>query len=139
MNETLSELKTWLRSCSYPLAIVEKTFFNAKLQGSAPKKEEIVIPFVSAHYSNFGSKSISITANSSLSNVKDKKIKKVFDKCKVTHALKQPKNLLRLLSKPKVQYCISKNYGLYRCECKDSRCNLCASYIQECSSFITSN
>ena len=28
---------------------------------------------------------------------------------------------------------------LYRYECNDSRCNLCASYIQECSSFITSN
>ena len=62
MNERLSELKTWLHSCSYPLKIIEKTFFNAKLQGPAPKKEEIVIPFVSTHYSNFDSKSISITA-----------------------------------------------------------------------------
>ena len=46
---------------------------------------------------------------------------------------------MRLLSKPKVKNCISKNYGLYRYECKDSRCNLCASYIQEWPSFITSN
>ena len=94
---------------------------------------------ISTNYSNFDSKSISITANSLLSNVKDKKLKKVFGKCKVIHALKQPKNLLRLLSKSKVQNCISKKYGLYRYECKDSRCSLCASYIQECSSFITSN
>ena len=65
-------------------------------------------------------------------------MKKVFDKCNVIHALKQPKNLLRLLNKAKVQNCISKKYGLYRYECKDSRCNLCASYIQECSSFIAS-
>ena len=77
--------------------------------------------------------SISITANSLLSNVKDSKLKKVFDKCKVIHALKQPKNLLRLLNRPKVQNCISEKHGLYRYECKDSRCNLCASYIQECS------
>ena len=28
---------------------------------------------------------------------------------------------------------------MYRYECKDSRCNLSASYIEECSSFITSN
>ena len=139
MNERLSELKTWLLSCNYPLAIIDKAFFNARLQGPAPKKEEIVIPFVSTHYSNFDSKSISITANSLLSNVKDKKLKKVFDKCKVIHALKQPTNLLRLLSQPKVQNCISKKNGLYRYECKDFRCNLCASYIQECSSFITSN
>ena len=55
------------------------------------------------------------------------------------HALKQPKNLVRLLNKPKVQNCISEKYGLYRYECKDSRCNFYASYIQECSSFVTSN
>ena len=52
--------------------------------------------------------------------------------------LKQPKNLC-LLSKPKVQTYISEKYGLYRNECKDSCCNFCASYIQESSSFITSN
>ena len=96
VNERLSELKTWLLSCSYPLTIIEKAFFNAKLQGPAPKKEELVIPLVSTHYSNFDSKSISITVNSLLSNVKDNRLKKVFDKCKVIHALKQPKNLLRL-------------------------------------------
>ena len=66
-------------------------------------------------------------------------MKKVINKCKVIHALKQPKNLLRLLSKPKVQTCISEKYGLYRYEYKDFRCNLCAPYIHECSSFITSN
>ena len=62
--------------------------------------------------------------------MKDNRLKKVFGKCKVTRAVKQPKNLLHLLSKPKVQTCISEKYGLYRYECKDSRCNLCASYIQ---------
>ena len=46
---------------------------------------------------------------------------------------------MRLSSKPKVQTCISEKYGLYRYECKDSRCNLWASCIQECSSFKTSN
>ena len=70
--------------------------------------------------------------------MKDNKSKK-FEKVKVRHALKQLKNLLHLLGKPKVQNRISKKYGLYRYECKDSRRNLCASYIQECSSLITSN
>ena len=55
------------------------------------------------------------------------------------HTLKQPKNLLSFLSKPNVQNSISEKYGLDRYQCKDSRCNLCASYIQECLSFITSN
>ena len=67
------------------------------------------------------------------------KLKKGFDKCKVIHTLKQPKNLLRLLNRPKVQNCISEKHGLYRYECKDPRCNFCASSIQECSNFITSN
>ena len=43
------------------------------------------------------------------------------------------------MSKPKVQNCISKKYGLYRYELKYSCCNLCARYIQKCPSFITSN
>ena len=54
-------------------------------------------------------KCIPITANSLLGNVKDSKLKKVFDKCKVLHALKQAKNLLRLLNRRKVQNCISEN------------------------------
>ena len=37
MNERLFELKTWFLSCSYPLAIIEKAFFNAELHGLAPK------------------------------------------------------------------------------------------------------
>ena len=50
--------------------------------------------------------------------MKDKKLKKVFDKCQVAiHALKQCKNLSCLLSKPKVQNCISEKHGLYRYEC----------------------
>ena len=71
--------------------------------------------------------------------MKDTKLKKVFDKCKVIHALKQRKTLLSLLSKPKVWNCIFEKYGLYHCECKDSLGNLCALYMHECSSSITSN
>ena len=44
-----------------------------------------------------------------------------------------------MLNRPKVQNCISEKHGLYCYECKDSSYNLCASYIQECSNFITSN
>ena len=113
MNERLSELKACLLSCSYPLIIIEKAFFNAKLQGPVPKTVEIVIPFVSTLYSNFDSKSITITVHSLVSNARDKRLGKVFDKCKVMHALKQPKNLLCLLSKPRVQTYISEKYGLY--------------------------
>ena len=60
------------------------------MPGPAPKKGEILIPFVSTHCSNFDLKIISISANSLLGNVKHNRLKKVFDKCKVIHALKQP-------------------------------------------------
>ena len=76
-----------------PVSNYRESFFNAKLKGPAPKNKEIGIPFVSTHYSNFNSKSISITANSLLSNVKDNKLKKLFDKNKIKHTLKQSKNL----------------------------------------------
>lgn len=65
-----------------------------------PKKEDIVIPIGSPRYSNFNSKSIFITAVSILSTVKDNKLEKLFDN--VINALKQPKNLLCLLRKPKI-------------------------------------
>ena len=45
-----------------------------------PKKEEIIIPFVTTYYSNFNFKSISITANSLLNNKKANKLSKTFDK-----------------------------------------------------------
>ena len=38
MNERLSELKTWLLSCSCPVTIIEKALFKTKLPGPAPKK-----------------------------------------------------------------------------------------------------
>ena len=112
INERLSELKTWLLSCSYHLTITEKAFSNTKLKWPVPKKEDQVILFVSTYYRNFDSKSIYITVNSLLSNVKDNKLKKYLTNVKLIHALKQPKNLLRLLSKLKVQNCISEKYGL---------------------------
>ena len=52
------------------------------MQGPAPKKKEIAIPFLSTQYSNFDSKSIAITANSLLNNVKDNKLKKYLTNVK---------------------------------------------------------
>ena len=72
MNEMLFELKTWLLSCSYPQQLQKKLFFKAKHKGPAPKNEDIVIPCVSTHFSNFDS----VTANSLLSNMEDNKLKK---------------------------------------------------------------
>lgn len=37
------QTKDEVTSCIYPLAAIQKAFFNAELQGHAPKKEDIVI------------------------------------------------------------------------------------------------
>ena len=74
-----------------------------------PIKEEIVILFVSTYYSNFDSKSISITTNSLLSNVKESKLKKDFDKCKVIYALKPSENLMFKIKFLKGMVCITMN------------------------------
>ena len=62
----------------------------------------------------------------------------IIPACIIVPCLKQAKNFMRLLSRSTAQNCISEKHGLYRYECKDSRCNLCASYKQECSGFIAS-
>ena len=51
----LSELKQWLIECGYPVAVIDRKFHNAKLQGPAPepKNPDNVIPFVSTFYSNY--------------------------------------------------------------------------------------
>ena len=113
------------------LSNYRKRLFNAKPQGPAPKNKEVAIPFGSTYYSNFDSKSNSFTTNSLLSTLTDNKLKKVLDNWKAIHAIKQPKKLLSLLSKAKFQNFISEKYGLYGLY-------ICASYIQECSSFIIS-
>ena len=60
--------------------------------------------------------------------MKDNKLKKVYDKCKVIHALK-----------PKLQNLASQNYGSYHYAFNDSRFNLYGSYMKERANLITLN
>ena len=123
-NKGLSEQKTWLLSCSYPLAVIEKGFLTISCRDLRLK----ILP-ASTHDSSFNLKIISIRANS-LNNLKDNNLKKDFDNGEVIHTLKQPKKLLPWLNKEKVQNFMSEKYSLF------SHCNL--SYITECSGFIIS-
>ena len=76
-----------------------KKRFNAKLQDPEPKKEDILISLVWTRYSNLDLKIIFSIAGSFLNSVKDNKLKKVYDKCKVMHASENSKFLLSWLSK----------------------------------------
>ena len=68
------------------------------------------------------------------------RMKEVFGDSKIVLALKQPPNLLRLLSKASFnssQPVHKKKIGIFKCN--DIRCKLCALYMQPCKSFLTSN
>ena len=75
-----------------------------------------------------------------LNNCRNERIKNIFGETKVTLALKQPPNILRLLTSASFTSKNEKNVlpnGLYKCN--DVRCLLCKFYIQECNFFRTSN
>ena len=73
-----------------------------------------------------------------INSSKDDRIKMVFKDTKFVHALRQPPNLLRILSNSDF---ITRNTctkaGLYKCGSK--RCKICSLYVQECDSFVTAN
>ena len=97
----LSELKQWLLDCNYPSSIIEKGFKNAKLQGPAPDPslKKTSLPFVTTYYSNFSSHNIAKKCDRLLSESNSDRINHVFGNQRSALALKQPRNLLRHLTK----------------------------------------
>ena len=72
----LNELKNWFKSCKYSENVINRAFRNARLQGSATlKRNSNNISFAATYYDNVNY---------------NEKVKKI---------LRQPKSLLRLLSK----------------------------------------
>ena len=137
----LTELKSWLTECKYPISVINKAFHNAKLQGPAPdpKKKCKVVPLISTYCSNYSNKDIVTQANILLENCDDEKTRNSFKNKRVVLAHKQPPNLLRRLSNARFinpNNKINKN-GIFKCNNK--LCKICKLYIQECSSFFTAN
>ena len=56
----LKELRKWLLNCGYPESVIEKSFFNANLQGPAnkPANSKNILFLVSTCYPNFDIPSI---------------------------------------------------------------------------------
>ena len=135
----LSDLTNWLVSCNYPITLVKKGIHNAKLQGPAPlKMVNKVIPLISTFYSNYNNTTVMEVAQQLLKNSKNVRLQQAFKEVKLIQAFKQPPNLLRLLSNS--SFISSNTYspkGLFKC--KNIRCKLCKLYVQEGSSFVTSN
>ena len=140
-EKRLDELKKWLLWCNYPIKVINKGFHNAKLQGPAndPKLKETTIPFITTYTSNLDSSRTVKLCNELLTNAKDVSLRRKFETSNVVLALKQPQNLLSQLSHAKFNTCDTKEKknGIFKC--KDARCIICKLYLQECTSFFTSN
>ena len=97
----LKELRKWLLNCGYPESVIDKSFFNAKLQDPAnkPANSKNILPLVSTYYSNFDMRNIVKTINLKLKQSPNESIKEIFGETQTVLSLKQPPNVLRLLSK----------------------------------------
>ena len=73
------------------------------------------------------------TINQKLKQSPNESIKEIFGETQTVLSLKQPPNLLRLLSVKTRRL----PQGLFNCNNKN--CKLCALYIKPCASFKTSN
>ena len=143
----LQQLKTWLINRNYPIQIIEKKIFNARLEGAAPPPEpkndiKNKLIFTTTYTNNFSHQNTIHQINGLFHLPRTERIKKVFSNCTTMLAYKQPKNLIRHITKASFESPTNTTHeqpknGLFRCT--RSNCKLCKIYIQECTSFTTHN
>ena len=148
----LAQLKTWLIKRNYPPHLIDKKFHNAKLEGPAPPPIEDTkdtLIFSSTYTNNYSHKNTVNQINSLFHLPRTIRIQEVFGNCKLMQAYRQPKNLLRHLTKASftsttaltnaasLQASNITEPGLFKC--KHKGCKLCKLYIQECKRFTTHN
>ena len=139
MEKNLCDLTGWLNDCGYPLNVIRKGIFNARLQGpaNAPTNKP-AIPFITTHFSNFNSSNIVDVTKNLLEHSTNPRLQTVFKDVNIIHARRQPPNLLRQLTTAAfIQGEPRNNPGIHRC--RRSNCKVCRLYLQECTSFMTSN
>ena len=132
----LEKLRIWLKNSYYPDAIIERGIKNAQLQGPAndPKLKKSVIPLVSSNCTNYSSKGIVKQAKLLLKNCPDSTTREIFENKEIVLALKQPKSILRELSKARFDTTnIQVENGIFHC--KDTRCKICEKYLVKCKEF----
>ena len=135
----LTELKSWLIDCQYPMHVINKSFHNARLQGPAPDplKKKKILPLITTFYSNYTNRDAVKQTNILLENCTDATTKKSFENTRVVLAQKQPPNIQRIITRAKFGSPEPIKQGLFKCHSK--ACVICKLYVQECSSFLTSN
>ena len=142
MHERLDELRKFLLKCEYPKDVIDKGFFNAKLQGPAPQSTNShdMIPLVTTNYSNLQVNNVLRKAKFYLANTPSDDLKESFQDCKFFISNRQPKNLLLRLLSPSVfgqQAMRNTNDENLIVKCNDIRCKICSMYLQCVDSFPT--
>ena len=86
-------------NCGYPDSVIDKSYFNAWLQGptNKPANFKIILLLVSTYYSNFDMQNIVKSINQKLKQSPNESIKEVFGEKQAVLSLKQPLPILRLL------------------------------------------
>ena len=55
----LKELKNWLKDCNYPDSVINKSFYNAKVEGPGPFTDNLKnIHFVTTYYENIDNEKV---------------------------------------------------------------------------------
>ena len=96
----LNELKNWLKSCKYLENVINRAFRNARLQCSASlKTNSNNIPFVTTYFDNVNNNKKVKKIRRKFNHIQSDHLKSLLKNSNIVLAQKQPKNLLRLLSK----------------------------------------
>ena len=75
----LKEWKNWFKDCNYPDSIINQSFYNAKLQGPDPFKDNSKnIPFVTTFYENIDNEKVVRKIRSKLSNIQSRHLLELF-------------------------------------------------------------
>ena len=139
METNLCDLEGWLQKCGYPLNIIKRGVFNARLQGPAPAPtNKPTIPLITTHFSNYNSSNIVEVARNLLENSMNPRLQTVFKDVNIIHSRRQPPNLLRQLTNAAfIDGPPKRNPGIHKCGRRN--CKMCQLYLQECTSFMTAN
>ena len=142
----LNELRKWLINCNYPENIIQRKFHAAKLHGPAPEPKDPnkQLIFISTYIDNYTNDNTIRQINSMFQLQRTHRLQEIFGDCRATIAYKQPRNILRLLTRAAFTFtpppAVSNPLpdGLYKCN--GIKCKLCSDgYVQECTTFTTYN
>ena len=138
-DKNLRHLQNRLVERGYPAEVIERGFFNAKLQGPANIKNDKVIPLVSTYFSNYSNSTVVEVTRQLIERSKDQRLRTAFKDVKFVEAFKQPPNLLKQVSHSAFRSTNEpgelRKKGLFKC--KRPNCKICKLYIQEGDSFVT--